>query len=74
MEERGTREDKPMKPQVVAWELGKRLRWYRLYHRGAGRMRRHSDCLGMPFVPESPHQLQRRHDPETGLPLIDLEL
>jgi pyruvate dehydrogenase (quinone)/pyruvate oxidase len=26
MEERGTRMDKPMKPQVVAWELGKRLR------------------------------------------------
>ena len=26
MEERGSREDKPMKPQVVAWELGKRLR------------------------------------------------
>jgi pyruvate dehydrogenase (quinone)/pyruvate oxidase len=26
MEERGTRRDKPMKPQVVAWELGKRLR------------------------------------------------
>jgi len=26
MEERGTREDSPMKPQVVAWELGKRLR------------------------------------------------
>ncbi|MGH7971195.1 MAG: thiamine pyrophosphate-dependent enzyme, partial [Limisphaerales bacterium] len=26
MEERGTREDKPMKPQVVAWELGKRLK------------------------------------------------
>jgi len=26
MEKRGTREDKPMKPQVVAWELGKRLR------------------------------------------------
>jgi pyruvate dehydrogenase (quinone)/pyruvate oxidase len=26
MEQRGTREDKPMKPQVVAWELGKRLR------------------------------------------------
>jgi pyruvate dehydrogenase (quinone)/pyruvate oxidase len=26
MEERGTRPDKPMKPQVVAWELGKRLR------------------------------------------------
>ena len=26
MEERGTRDDKPMKPQVVAWELGKRLR------------------------------------------------
>lgn len=26
MEERGTREDKPMKPQVVAWELGKYLR------------------------------------------------
>ncbi len=26
MEERGTRGDKPMKPQVVAWELGKRLR------------------------------------------------
>jgi len=25
MEERGTREDKPMKPQVIAWELGKRL-------------------------------------------------
>jgi pyruvate dehydrogenase (quinone)/pyruvate oxidase len=25
MRERGTREDKPMKPQVVAWELGKRL-------------------------------------------------
>jgi pyruvate dehydrogenase (quinone) len=25
MEERGTREDKPMKPQVVAWELGKRI-------------------------------------------------
>lgn len=25
METRGTREDKPMKPQVVAWELGKRL-------------------------------------------------
>jgi len=25
MEERGTRDDKPMKPQVVAWELGKRL-------------------------------------------------
>ena len=25
MEERGTKEDKPMKPQVVAWELGKRL-------------------------------------------------
>jgi pyruvate dehydrogenase (quinone) len=22
----GTRQDKPMKPQVVAWELGKRLR------------------------------------------------
>jgi pyruvate dehydrogenase (quinone) len=26
MEERGTRRDRPMKPQVVAWELGKRLR------------------------------------------------
>jgi len=26
MEERGSRTDKPMKPQVVAWELGKRLR------------------------------------------------
>jgi pyruvate dehydrogenase (quinone)/pyruvate oxidase len=26
MEERGTRPDRPMKPQVVAWELGKRLR------------------------------------------------
>jgi pyruvate dehydrogenase (quinone)/pyruvate oxidase len=26
MEERGTRPDKPMKPQVVAWELGKLLR------------------------------------------------
>jgi pyruvate dehydrogenase (quinone)/pyruvate oxidase len=26
IEERGTRRDKPMKPQVVAWELGKRLR------------------------------------------------
>jgi pyruvate dehydrogenase (quinone) len=26
MEARGTRKDKPMKPQVVAWELGKRLR------------------------------------------------
>ena len=26
MEERGTRTDKPMKPQVVAWELGKRLK------------------------------------------------
>lgn len=26
MQERGTRQDKPMKPQVVAWELGKRLR------------------------------------------------
>lgn len=26
MEERGTRPDLPMKPQVVAWELGKRLR------------------------------------------------
>jgi pyruvate dehydrogenase (quinone) len=26
MEERGTRRDVPMKPQVVAWELGKRLR------------------------------------------------
>src|SRR5581483_7725509 len=26
MEERGTRMDKPMKPQVVAWELGKQLR------------------------------------------------
>lgn len=26
MEERGTRADRPMKPQVVAWELGKRLR------------------------------------------------
>ena len=26
MEERGTRRDKPMKPQVVAWELGNRLR------------------------------------------------
>ena len=26
MEQRGTRSDKPMKPQVVAWELGKRLR------------------------------------------------
>lgn len=25
MEERGTRRDKPMKPQVLAWELGKRL-------------------------------------------------
>jgi pyruvate dehydrogenase (quinone) len=25
MEARGTRKDKPMKPQVVAWELGKRL-------------------------------------------------
>ena len=25
MEERGTRPDRPMKPQVVAWELGKRL-------------------------------------------------
>src|SRR3954463_15837689 len=25
MEVRGTREDKPMKPQVLAWELGKRL-------------------------------------------------
>jgi pyruvate dehydrogenase (quinone) len=26
MEQRGTRPDKPMKPQVVAWELGKQLR------------------------------------------------
>ncbi len=26
MEQRGTRRDKPMKPQVVAWELGRRLR------------------------------------------------
>jgi pyruvate dehydrogenase (quinone)/pyruvate oxidase len=26
MEERGTRLDRPMKPQVVAWELGKRLK------------------------------------------------
>ena len=26
MEERGSRPDIPMKPQVVAWELGKRLR------------------------------------------------
>lgn len=26
IEERGTRSDMPMKPQVVAWELGKRLR------------------------------------------------
>jgi pyruvate dehydrogenase (quinone)/pyruvate oxidase len=26
MEERGSRMDRPMKPQVVAWELGKRLR------------------------------------------------
>jgi pyruvate dehydrogenase (quinone)/pyruvate oxidase len=26
MEERGTRRDMPMKPQVVAWELGQRLR------------------------------------------------
>ncbi|MGH7965357.1 MAG: thiamine pyrophosphate-dependent enzyme, partial [Candidatus Binatia bacterium] len=26
MAERGTRQDRPMKPQVVAWELGKRLR------------------------------------------------
>jgi len=26
MEERGTRTDTPMKPQVVAWELGRRLR------------------------------------------------
>jgi pyruvate dehydrogenase (quinone)/pyruvate oxidase len=26
MEERGTRQDTPMKPQVVAWELGKQLR------------------------------------------------
>ena len=26
MEERGTRQDRPMKPQVVAWELGKLLR------------------------------------------------
>ncbi len=26
MEERGTRQDKPMKPQVLAWELGKRLK------------------------------------------------
>ena len=26
IEERGTRADVPMKPQVVAWELGKRLR------------------------------------------------
>jgi pyruvate dehydrogenase (quinone)/pyruvate oxidase len=26
MEERGTRQDRPMKPQVVAWELGRRLR------------------------------------------------
>ena len=26
MEERGTRQDIPMKPQVLAWELGKRLR------------------------------------------------
>jgi pyruvate dehydrogenase (quinone) len=25
MEEHGTRQDKPMKPQVVAWELGKRI-------------------------------------------------
>jgi pyruvate dehydrogenase (quinone)/pyruvate oxidase len=25
MEKRGTRTDKPMKPQVIAWELGKRL-------------------------------------------------
>ncbi len=26
IEERGTRQDKPMKPQVLSWELGKRLR------------------------------------------------
>jgi pyruvate dehydrogenase (quinone) len=26
MEERGTRQDMPMKPQVLAWELGKRLK------------------------------------------------
>jgi pyruvate dehydrogenase (quinone) len=32
MEERGTRTDHPMKPQVVAWELGKRIADFR-HHR-----------------------------------------
>jgi pyruvate dehydrogenase (quinone) len=25
LEERGTRQDRPIKPQVLAWELGRRL-------------------------------------------------
>jgi pyruvate dehydrogenase (quinone) len=35
MEDQGTRQDRPMKPQVVAWELGKRLA---VHHRGADRL------------------------------------
>jgi pyruvate dehydrogenase (quinone)/pyruvate oxidase len=36
MEERGTRDDKPMKPQVVAWELGKRLAPYAIVSADSG--------------------------------------
>lgn len=36
MEERGTRNDQPMKPQVVAWELGKRLAPYAIVSADSG--------------------------------------
>src|SRR5436305_2349610 len=36
MEERGTRDDKPMKPQVIAWEIGKRLAPYAIVSSDSG--------------------------------------
>jgi pyruvate dehydrogenase (quinone)/pyruvate oxidase len=53
MEKRATRPDKPMKPQVVAWELGKRLRndaivscgaWAPLHDRCPGRVPESAVC------------------------------
>jgi hypothetical protein len=50
MEERGTRKDTPMKPQVVAWELGKRLSPTAIVSSDSGRgSRRHVRFLCEPY-------------------------
>lgn len=75
MEERGTRRDFPMKPQVVAWELGQRLRddaivscdsgtiatwWARQISARRGQMHSVRELLDQDLLPWLPGQDPRR--------------